>query len=103
MLSYPSTIVLNIDELSPREFCDELHNDLRNGIGHKSTIELINKLCNTNFDVNRIQIQLINNDVLLIPQIMKRLEEGRILTSEEIEDMLKQGLIKFLRIKVNYI
>ncbi|MEM1724528.1 MAG: DUF1874 domain-containing protein [Desulfurococcaceae archaeon] len=104
MLSFPATVVLDIDEISSKEFCNELkYDEVKSAIGHKGTVDLINYLCKTNYDINRTQIKLINGDVLLIPQIMKRLEEGRILTSEEIEDMLKQGLIKFLKVRVNYI
>jgi len=104
MVSPPSTIVLDIDELNQTEFCNELkYDEVKNAIGHKSTVELINSLCNTNFDANRIQIQLINGDILLIPQISIRLEEGKTLNINEIKDLLNKGLIKFLKVKVYYV
>ncbi|MEM4483419.1 MAG: DUF1874 domain-containing protein [Candidatus Methanomethylicia archaeon] len=104
MLSFPATVVLDIDEISSKEFCDELaSNTIVNAIGHKGTVDIINNLCRTNYNTNRIQIQLINNDVLLIPQVTFRIDEGKVLSREELEDMLRKGLIKFLKVRVNYI
>jgi len=103
MLKIPARITLDIKELTPHEFCVEVTNpfeNIVNAIGHESTVKLINTMCETDLKANRIMIQLEDWDELLLIQLMTRLEEGKILSKEELEELLNKGLIKFLKVTV---
>ncbi|MEM4619449.1 MAG: DUF1874 domain-containing protein [Desulfurococcaceae archaeon] len=101
MIKVPSRVTLDIKELSAREFCIELYREeIVSAVGHQSTVDLVNKLCNTNFTTSRIMIRLEDWDELILVQLLTRLEEGKILSNKELEEMLSKGLIKFLKVTV---
>lgn len=69
--------------------------EIINAIGHKSTMNLVNKLLGLNLEPNRIEVKLDNNEesFLLVFQVGIRLEEGRILEEKEVEELWEKGLI----------
>ncbi len=71
---------------------EEVKNLLNKGeftsaVGHSSTAEVMSKLLNIPVPANRIQIKLQKGDTLIVFQLMKRLEEGKILSEEEIKQL----------------
>ena len=92
-------IGLYIEPLGLSEFCAEIKNSI-NAIGHKATTDLVNSLCSTNLAPNRVEIKLSDRDELIVVQLLTRLPECKVLTSEELSNMYNNGLIKLLRIKV---
>jgi hypothetical protein len=54
-------------------------------IGHESTAKLLSEILGVDIPVNRIQLQLQKGDVLVVVQLLTRLEEGRVLTKEELQ------------------
>ena len=56
-------------------------------IGHKSTADLLTKLLGFEVAYNRVQVKLEKNDVALVFQLLTRLEEGRVLTEEELKNI----------------
>jgi len=53
-------------------------------VGHQSTADILTKLLEINVPVNRTAIKLAENDKLIVFQLMARLEEGRVLTADEV-------------------
>jgi hypothetical protein len=56
-------------------------------VGHKSTADLLTKLLGFEVAYNRVQVKLEKNDVALVFQLLTRLEEGRVLTEEELQNI----------------
>jgi len=82
--------------------CGELNSDeLVNAIGHKSTMNLINQLCKTNLKENRIQVKLKDKDEAYIIVVTERLEEGKVLSDEEIKEMFEKDKIKIYYARVH--
>ncbi|MEM0458930.1 MAG: DUF1874 domain-containing protein [Thermofilaceae archaeon] len=94
------TVTLHIKRISVEEFCREVKGEIVNAIGHASTVAVTNTMCNTDLIPNRIEIKLENGDELLIFQLKKRLEEGRILTADEVKKMFQSDQVELLKVKV---
>jgi len=91
----PSVSVVRFTKIPESVLCDALKvYDLTNAIGHKSTINLINQLCKTDLKENRIQIKLDAGDDAFIIVVTERLEEGKVLTDDEMKKMFDDGKIK---------
>jgi len=98
---FPATIT--VDKIERDEFCLEVEmrleeNELVNAIGHDSTVNLVNKLCDVQLQKNRVEIKMSEGDRALIVIVTERLPEGKVLSDEEIEDMYKQGKISFYEV-----
>jgi len=98
---FPTTIT--VDKIERDEFCLKVEmrledNELVNAIGHESTVNLVNKLCEVQLQKNRIEVKMSEGDRALIVMVAERLPEGKILSDEEIEDMYKQGKISFYEV-----
>jgi len=91
-------------EFSPvevKEFCEEIRKGQHvNAIGHQGTVDLINGLCGSNLQVNRVSIQANVGDVLYVAMLTVRLEEGKVLSKEEITKMYDEGKVKFIKAMV---
>jgi len=93
-------LVLKFGKLSKDEFCEKAKaSDVKNAIGHSGTIELINTLCGSNLQTNRIMVTLNPKDVAYVISIAFRLEEGKTLSFNEINKLYNDG--KILLYKVN--
>ena len=98
MLSqYPALV--KVEEVTREEFCSEA-SSATSAIGHQGTAAVLSQLCGFPIQANRTSIQLQRGDVALVFQLLVRLEEGRILTAQEVEALLAQGRVKFLRVTV---
>ena len=89
-------------EIDSNEFCEAIKDskDLVNAIGHKSTVELINTMCGTSLEMNRVSITADRGDQILALILTIRLEEGRILKYDEIEELMKQEKIKLVKVDI---
>ena len=100
---FPAKVV--IDKISQKEFCAKLEESFKderfiNAIGHDSTVTLVNKLCGTIITKNRIEIKMNKGDNVLVIMVSQRLEEGKVLSQEEITKMLEEGKISFYEVKL---
>jgi hypothetical protein len=87
---------IEFKEVDKSEFCEAVTKAV-NSIGHSGTVELINKLCDTAITVNRISFKADIGDEIYIIVLTVRLEEGKVLKSEEIEQLYKEGKVKLLK------
>ena len=91
---------LTIDKIDRDEFCLEVEmrledGELVNAIGHESTVNLINKLCEVRLQKNRTEVKMSEGDRALVIMIAERLPEGKVLSDTEIEDIYRQDKITF--------
>ena len=75
--------------------------EIISAIGHESTAKVLSSIVGKEVPANRIQIKLNEGDVALVFQIMQRLEEGQVLSDEEIQKLLGEGKIKFFKVRVH--
>ena len=69
--------------------------EIKSIIGHQSTAELMSNILGFKVEANREFYQMQDRDLLLVIQLKERLEEGKVLTREEIEKKLEEGKIEF--------
>ena len=100
----PNMLILPVDvSFSPvdkNEFCQVIADGVFNAIGHQGTIDLVNMLCNTKLDLNRVAIRAKTGDTIYILSLALRLEEGKLLTKEEIVKLYEEGKVMLLKAKV---
>ncbi|MEM1724616.1 MAG: DUF1874 domain-containing protein [Candidatus Bathyarchaeia archaeon] len=93
------TVTLRIRKLAAEEFCSEVR-DAVNAIGHPTTMSVINALCSTNLAASRIEVRLGDGDELVVFQVKTRLPEGKILSADEIRQMMQSKQVELLKVKV---
>jgi hypothetical protein len=80
---------IHIREVTIEEVKQILNTDLEivSAIGHQSTANVLSHLLEREIPANRISITLTPYDTLIVFQLLSRLEEGRILSEEEIKQL----------------
>lgn len=62
----------------------ELHN-FESAVGHTATAKFLSRKFGVDIETNRMQVKLDEDTVLVVMQVMKRLQEGVVLSDEEME------------------
>jgi len=94
MILPPCSIkVEQVDLEIVKKFFDE---PFQSAVGHQSTAEILSKLTGTNVPVNRVSLSLMKKDRLIVFQLMTRLEEGKVLSEQELMNLP----YKFLLVEV---
>ena len=62
-------------------------------VGHESTAQVLSRMLGLEVAFNRIQVQLKKNDLLIVFQLLTRLEEGRVLSEEEVKALPHKFLL----------
>ena len=91
--------VVKIEEVPKEVFCREIRNAI-SVIGHEGTAQIITNLCSVPVTVNRSAVQLNKGDIVYVFQLITRLPEGKILSMQEIEELILQNKVKFMRVEV---
>jgi hypothetical protein len=94
MIAPPTS--LKVSEVDLQQVKNLLVEAFQTAVGHQSTAEVISRLTGTNIPVNRISLSLIKGDRLIVFQLLQRLEEGKVLSEQE----LSQLPYKFLLVEV---
>jgi len=87
---------VEFQRVDQKEFCKIINGSI-NAIGHQSTVDLINAMCNSNLTVNRVTIKVSVGDTIYIVVLNFRLEEGKVLDTEEINKAYSEGKILLLK------
>jgi len=90
---------VSFKQVTQKEFCEAVTNGV-NAIGHKGTVDLVNTLCRSNIAVNRVAIKASIGDIIYVIVLAFRLEEGKILSTEEIQSLYNEGKVLLLNAKV---
>lgn len=56
-------------------------------IGHKATAEILSHILERDIPANRVEYKQERGDVALVFKLNRRIEEGRVLTKQEIEEI----------------
>lgn len=91
---------ISFRKINENEVKEILKEEFISCIGHQSTAILLSNILNQEIPMNRIQIKLNTGDKLIVFQVLVRLEEGKILTLEEMKDLLQQGKIGFYLVEI---
>jgi hypothetical protein len=86
MLNAPE-VQLKVSEISLQEAKNILSGGFISAVGHQATADILSKLLDIPVLFNRIEVKLQKGDVLIVFQLLKRLEEGKVLTEEEIKNL----------------
>jgi len=97
MISQSSDV--SFEAISSEEFCKNV-SDSVNAIGHDGTVSLINTLCNTQLKTNRVMVHVQPTDVIYVINVSTRLPEGKVLTYDELEQLLHEGKIQFWKVTI---
>lgn len=92
---------IKVEQMKLDDFARELREheeEITSAIGHESTVNLINTLCGTSFKANRVNVKLEDGDELYVVQVLERLPEGKVLTKEELDSLLKQNKVAFIKV-----
>jgi len=81
----PSASILVVSSPTMKEVKDFLQGEVVSAVGHAATAEIITELTGVPVPVSRASITLKPGDEVLVLQLLKRLEEGKVLSKEEIK------------------
>jgi hypothetical protein len=86
LTSFPANLI--VKEVSINDVKEILkRHSFTSAVGHQATADVLSKLLNVQVPFNRIQIQLREGDALIVFQLMTRLEEGKVLTEDELSKL----------------
>lgn len=92
--------VFRYKRITLEEAIGYLKEDFESAVGHQATAELLSELFGIEIPVRRTQIFLGHGDVLIVAQIGVRLDEGKILSKDELYSLLKEGKLYFVKVEV---
>ena len=72
----------------------------KSAVGHASTAAVLSTLLGVEIPPNRVSITLQAGDVLIVFQLGIRLEEGKILSSDEVAALVEEGKATFFLVEV---
>jgi hypothetical protein len=83
---------------------EEVRNLLKGGfvsaVGHESTAQVMSTLLGVEVPPNRVAISLSEEDKLIVFQLGVRLQEGQILSKEEVFSLYREGKASFVMVEV---
>jgi len=86
LTSFPANLIIR--EVSVEDVKKLLsQSNFVSAVGHQATADVLTKLLNVQIPFNRVQIQLNEGDVLVVFQLLTRLEEGKVLTEDELSKL----------------
>jgi hypothetical protein len=97
----PAGLTLRVRPLTLEEARNLLQEGFESAVGHPSTAEVLSTLLGVEVPPNRVAVTLSPKDRVIVFQLRVRLEEGRILTMEEVKALYDQGLASFMEVVVD--
>jgi len=80
--------VLRVHEVDASEVKKLLeHHKWESCVGHQSTAEILSTLLGRDIPLNRVAVKLHKGDTAIVFQVMVRVEEGKVLSKDEIEKL----------------
>ncbi len=77
-------------------------NEFISAVGHKGTAEVMSELLGVEIPVNRVRVEMEEGDTAIVFRVLVRLEEGKVLSKEELERLPHElGILcKYIKGKV---
>jgi len=86
LTSFPANLI--VKEVSINDVKEILkRHSFTSAVGHQATADVLTRLLGVQVPFNRIQIQLREGDAVIVFQLMTRLEEGKVLTEDELSKL----------------
>ena len=83
-----SEVTLKVTEVSVQSVKELLQSQtFTSAVGHQGTADIVTSLLNVAVPMNRVSIKLQKGDTLVVFQLLTRVEEGRVLSKEELEKL----------------
>lgn len=107
MIPYQGWVHLYLKEVDQEEArriiaeAESKGREVVSAIGHQSTAQLLSQLLGREVPVNRAMVELRDGDEAIVFQLMVRLPEGKVLSREELQQLLSEGKIKLLHIMLS--
>ena len=98
MIQLPATV--RFEEASLEEVKELIANGYESGVGHQSTAQVLSTLLGVQVPANRVQVTLQRGQIGIVFQLMVRLQEGQVLSSEEVQRLYQEGKAKFVKVVV---
>ena len=97
MLPPVKEATVHIRRLTIEEAREIVHSakEIVSAIGHAGTAAILKELLGVEVPVNRIMVTLEKGTPLLVFTLLIRLEEGKVLTKEEVEALFREGKAAF--------
>ena len=101
MFSMDKDVQVKIREITEQEAKQLFDKHDVNAISHESTAQVLSELFNRDIKENRINITLTPADTLVVFQVFRRPSEGKVFSKAELDEIVSQGLYKFLIVTVH--
>jgi hypothetical protein len=85
---FATETTLRVREVTIDEVRELLARGFESAIGHESTAAFLTKLLGVEVKAERKQVTIDANTILVVFQLLSRLPEGRVLTEEELQQIL---------------
>ncbi|MEM4048872.1 MAG: DUF1874 domain-containing protein [Zestosphaera sp.] len=95
----PGGGLLAVLPITGQDFCESLKEGI-SVVGHPATAQVLSTMCGQEVQVNRKAITLEKNDKVVVAQILTRLDEGKVLSADEVNELVKQGKMTFMEVTV---
>jgi phage terminase large subunit-like protein len=95
-----SGLTLRVRPLTLEEVKSLLKEGFVSAVGHQATADILISLLGTTVPCNRVAIKLAAGDKLIVFQLQVRLEEGKILSAEEVAALYREGKATFWLVEV---
>jgi len=92
--------VIKVEEISVGQVKELIKSGFESVIGHESTAKILSQLLNIEVPVKRTMVSLDHETVLVVFQLLERLPEGKVLTEEEIKQLIERGKVKFFKVQL---
>jgi hypothetical protein len=97
----PAGLTVKVRPLTLEEVKGLLKRDsFTSAVGHESTAKVISLLTGVDIPVNRVAITMREGDSLVVFQLGIRLQEGQILSEEEVLSLYREGKASFALVEV---
>ena len=96
----PEGLTLKVRPVSLEEARSLLQGGFESVVGHPATSQILTTLLGVEVPPRRVAITLKAGDQVLVFQLGVRLEEGKILSSEEVAALYNEGKATFMLVEV---
>ena len=92
--------VVKFEEISLEEAKRILANGFESAVGHQGTSQLLSQLLGIQVPTVRRELKLSKGQTVIIFQLLVRLQEGQVLSAEEVQKLYSEGKVKFIKATV---
>lgn len=75
------------DIVEAKKLIERFNGQFISAIGHQATADIMSKLLGYNIPYNRIIVKMNVGDIAIVFRLLNRIEEGKVLTEEEIKNI----------------